>query len=160
MMLPHKILWCVISFRANFARLSINASFNARAHTRMCSTSRLTYSCIYGVFFFMVFCFVGSFSGRGLHSPIRTLKIINRLDSGLMFFLLLANCSAICGSRFSNHNPGLMFFSCIGKLLSHLRFMINLPEKVSIWILSVKKAVSQLCNCGYDWAGRVSSRGY
>ena len=35
---------------------------------------------------------------------------------------------------------GPYVFSFIGKLLSHLGFKINLPEKLGIWILSVKKA--------------------
>ena len=44
-----------------------------------------------------------------------------------------------------NNSPGFEpnVFSFIGKLLSHLRFKMNLPEKLRILILSVKTAVFQ-----------------
>ena len=39
-------------------------------------------------------------------------------------------------------------FSFIDKSLSQLRFKMNLPEKLRICILSVKKTVAQQCNWG------------
>ena len=45
----------------------------------------------------------------------------------------------------------LNVFSFIGKSLSHFGFKINLPEKLRIWILSLKNLVSQWCNWGYKW---------
>ena len=69
---------------------------------------RFTYGRIYWAFSAMVSCFLGNFGRRGLHSPKSNLKIINHPDSNLMFF------------------------SFIGRSLSHLRFKMNLHEKLRI----------------------------
>ena len=55
---------------------------------------RLTNNCINGVFFAVVFCFLGSF-GRRPNPPSPS-----NHDPGVMFFLLLGSCSAIRGLRF------------------------------------------------------------
>ena len=55
--------------------------------------------------FVVVFGFLGKFGWHGLYTP----KDCLNHDLGIMFFLLLRNRSAICGSRILNHNTELMF---------------------------------------------------